>query len=100
MDIVVILLNFMYSHNFHYQLVNSVTLLLFVVKKIIYQCMLIIEGKKILALGEETVDDLDDSSITQKCKYILKIIKSRKKINFSLHYNAGNSFLYADCMKI
>ena len=62
--------------------------------------MLIIEGKKILALGEETVDDLDDSSITQKCKYILKIIKSRIKINFSLHYNAGNSFLYADCMKI
>ena len=33
MDIVVILSDFTHSHNFHYPLVNSLTLLLFVVKK-------------------------------------------------------------------
>ena len=56
--------------------------------------------KEILALDEEPMDDLDNTSITPKAKYIFKITKPRKKISFRIHYNAGNSFLYVNCMKI
>ena len=56
--------------------------------------------KEILVLGEEPMDGLYDTSLTPKAKYIVNITKSRKKINLSLHYNAGNSFLCANCMKI
>ena len=45
-------------------------------------------------------DELDDTAITVQAKYSANISESRKKICFSLNYNAANSFLYIDDMKI
>ena len=56
--------------------------------------------KEILVLGEEPMDGLDDTSLKPKAKYIFNATKSRNKINSSLHYNAVNSFLCTNCMKI
>ena len=54
----------------------------------------------IVVLGKGTADGLDDTGITVDAKYSVNITKSRNKICLSLHYNAANSSLYANGMKI
>ena len=42
---------------------------------------------------------LDDTAMKPKAKYSVNITESRKQISLSLHYNAGNRFLYANIVK-
>ena len=56
--------------------------------------------KNILALGEGLTGELDDTAIVAEAKYPVNITKSRMKPCLRLHYNVGNSFLYANDMKI
>ena len=48
--------------------------------------------KDILVLSERPTDGLDNAAITAKAIYSLNIIKSRKQICSSMHYNAANRF--------
>lgn len=53
--------------------------------------------KYILIFGKNRTGELDD---TTEAKCSVNITRSRKKICWSLHCNEGNSFLYANCVKI
>ena len=57
-------------------------------------------NKDILILSEGLIDGLDDTTIMAETKYSVTITKSRKKNLLSLHYNAANSFLYSNSVKI
>ena len=71
----------------------------FLVCTLVYQCILIIE-KNIRVIGEGSTDGLVNTSITAETKCSVYITKSRKKICLGLHYNAANSFLQANGVKI
>ena len=53
----------------------------------------------ILFLGECPADELGYATITAETKYSINVIKSRKKVCLSLHYNGSNSLLYANGVK-
>ena len=100
MVLVVMVMNLMHVHNFHYRIVNVVEMLLFLAWTIVHQRMLIIEKKDIIILGEGSTDGLEDTAITTEAEYFVHITKSRKKIYLSLCYNAVNSFLFANDVKV
>ena len=56
--------------------------------------------KVIFALAEGPTDGLEDTTITGETKYSIIIVKSKKKICLSLHYNGSNSILYANGVKM
>ena len=56
--------------------------------------------KDILVLGGDSTDTLDGVTITAEVKCFINIVKSKKQIFQSLHYNGRNSFLYVDGVKI
>ena len=78
-------------------MVNESKMLLVLMQKIGYQCILI---KAILVLGEGPTNGLDDTTITAEAKNSVNIINSKKEICLSLHYNGANSFLYANGVQI
>ena len=49
------------------------------------------KGKDILIFGERATQGLDDTTLTAEAKY---------SIDFSLHYNGSNSFLFANATKV
>ena len=53
----------------------------------------------ILFPGECPADELGYAAITAEAKYSINVIKSRKKVCLSLHYNGSNSLLYANGVK-
>ena len=62
--------------------------------------MVIIEKKYIPILGQGPTNELDDTTETAEAKYSVNIKNHRNKICLSLHYNAANSFLCANGVKI
>ena len=87
--ILVMLSNLMHVQLFHWQMVNSVKILLFLAQKIFRLYILIIE-KSILVLDEGPRHGLDDTTITPEAKHSFNITKS-KKICLSLNYNENNN---------
>ena len=53
-----------------------------------------------LVFGKGSTDGLDYTTITTEAKYYVNITNSRKTTCLSLHYNAANSFLYANGVKL
>ena len=53
-----------------------------------------------LVLGKGSRDGLDYTTIITEAKYYVNITNSRKTTCLSLHYNAANSFLYANGVKL
>ena len=78
-------------------MVNESKMLLVLMQKIGYQCILI---KTVLVLDEGPTNGLDDTTITAEAKNSVNIINSKKEICSSLHYNGANSFLYANGVQI
>lgn len=83
-------LDLMYGHDFHCQVVKRVKILLFLVQTLVYQDILIPE-ENILVLGEAPTQGLDDTTLLTEVKYSNNITKPRNKTCLSMHYNTGNS---------
>ena len=58
------------------------------------------ETKDILILGEGPTQKLDDTTLTAEAKYPINFTQLGKRFISSLHYNASNSFLFVNTIKI
>ena len=58
------------------------------------------KNKDILILGEGPTQGLDDTTLTAEAIYPINFTQPRKTFLCSLHYNASNSFLFANATKI
>lgn len=67
----VMVLDLMYGHDFHCQVVKRVKILLFLVQTLVYQDILIPE-ENILVLGEAPTQGLDDTTLLTEAKYSSK----------------------------
>ena len=90
----------MHIYNFDGQMMNGVKILLFLELIIVFSLYVYIRKKDMLVLDEGPTDGLDDAIITRQTKCSVDITKSRRKFCLSLHYNAMNSFLYANDVKV
>ena len=60
--------------NFCCQMLNLVKMLLFLVQTVVHRCMLITKKqKKILVLGDDPSEGLDNTTITAEAKYYIGI---------------------------
>ena len=57
------------------------------------------KNKDTLILGEGPTQGLDDTTLTAEAKYPINFTQSGKRFLLSLHYNRGNSFLFANATK-
>lgn len=74
MEVVVMVLDWMYLRNFHCEMINGVKML-FLELVIVPTFMVIVEK-----LGEGRTDRSDDTAIAAEAKYSVNIMKLRKKI--------------------
>ena len=75
MDIVVMTFDLMHIHNFHGHIV-------------------------LLDFGEGPTQGLDDTTITAEAKYPINFTRPGRGFVLHLHYNASNSFLFVDTVKM
>ena len=94
----VMVLDLTHILNFHGQIVNGLKMLLFLELITVLRSMLII--KNILVLDEVPTQGLDDATITAKAKYPSNFTRSGRRFEWSLHYNANNSFLFVNATKM
>lgn len=99
MDIVIMVLDLIHLHVFHWQMVNEVKEFIFGEDNSSSRNAAN-RKKEILVFGEDPADGLDGTTITAEAEFSISITKSRKSICVSLHYNANNSFLHANGVNI
>ena len=56
--------------------------------------------KDTLVLGDGSIQELHDMTITAVPKYSINFIRSTKRFCLSLHYNGSNSYFFANTTKI
>ena len=49
--------------------------------------------------GEGPTQELDDTTLIAKAKYLINVTQSRKRFVLTLHYNGSNSFLFVNATK-
>ena len=74
--IMVMVLDLMHVHNFHWQMVNGVKMLLFLVLIVVLLRMLITRNKISYVFGEGPTERLDDTTTTTETKLSITITKS------------------------
>ena len=104
----VMVLDLMHVHNFHWQMVNGVKMLLFLVLIVVLLRMLITRNKISYVFGEGPTERLDDTTTTTETKLSVTITKSnillilpnqkRKFVKSALQWK--QQFLEANGIKI
>ena len=99
MGIFIMILGLMHVHNFHFQMVNGLKILLFLELIVVFLRILIIRKKYDLFLGEGPTQRLDNTTITAKAVYSINVTKLKNRTCWSLNYNETNWFLYTNGIK-
>ena len=91
-------LDFIHVNIVHGHMVAGAKTLLFLL--IIWADLYILIIKKyILVLGVGPTQGLDNTTIKSEAKYPINFTRSGKRFFLCLHYNGGNSFLFANAVK-